>query len=151
MLDSADAKTWNTFSTGDPFGPFRYWEKDSLHHVVFASDDDVDMEVVHKTADERFSVTVERFSGTKAWTKLIINGSFGYIGGLDPFLGQTVMGDVIENKRKTISYPLKDPRAYLSFENSSAASATVYTADIGAPPVSADAALGGHVLSSSRA
>src|SRR5262245_25753135 len=45
MLDSADATTWNTFSVGTPIGCFRYWNKDGLHHVVFASDDDVDMKV----------------------------------------------------------------------------------------------------------
>lgn len=147
MLDSADAATWRGLGApGTMLGDFRYWEKDGLHHVVFSSDASTNMEVVRKSGAKHktFKEAVEDYDRSKGGRKLIINGSFGNnpYATTDPWYAQEVMGDVIEHKVRTSMYTPTPDRAFLSFQDSST-TLDVYNVDLGAPPMSADAAISG--------
>jgi hypothetical protein len=146
MLDAADAAAWKSgISLGTLIGDFRYWQKSGIHHAIFSSDNDTNMEVVHKAAggENTFKQAAEKYDKSKGGIKLIINASFGDNSrlSLDAWNQQVVMGDVIEYKRKTISYTPTPDRAFLSFQN--LRTPIVFTVGLGSPLMSADAAVSG--------
>lgn len=146
MMDSTDATTWRgPHAPGALIGDFRYWEKGGLHHVVFSSDASVNMDVIHKSgAKQTFRDAVEGYDRSHVGRKLIINGSFGNNPFIttDPWYAQEVMGDVIEHKVRTVMYTPTPDRAFLSFQDSTTV-LDVFSVDLGAPPMTADAAISG--------